>query len=348
MFDALRYSRQTILPEIGEEGQLLLKNARVLVVGAGGLGCPILQYLTAAGVGTIGIVDGDTVNVSNLQRQILFDTCDEGLLKVNAAKKKLQSLNPEVNIATYPYFLTVDNCLDTLTHYDIIVDGTDNFATRYLLNDACVLTNKIHVYGALYKFEGQVSVFNYNNGPTYRCLFPEPPPANTMPNCSEIGVLGVLPGIVGCMQANETLKVILGIGEVLSGKLWTFDALLNTTHSIQFQKLHSNQITQLKKNYDISCTLLPEVSYQEFLEWKKNIPVYLIDVRTEAEYQQRNIGGHLIPLVQLESSLDQIPTDQTLVVHCASGARSAQAVQLLIDKGYGNVYNLKNGLQDVR
>jgi molybdopterin/thiamine biosynthesis adenylyltransferase/rhodanese-related sulfurtransferase len=344
----LRYSRQTILPEIGEEGQLLLKNAHVLVVGAGGLGCPILQYLTAAGVGNIGIVDGDTVNISNLQRQILFDTNDEGLLKVNAAKKHLVALNPEVYIDTYPYFLSVENCLDTLAHYDIVVDGTDNFATRYLINDACVLTHKIHVYGALYKFEGQVSVFNYQQGPTYRCLFPEPPPANTVPNCAEIGVLGVLPGMVGCMQANEVLKIILGIGKVLSGKLWTFDALQNTTHYIQFEKSpHSHQITQLKKNYNIPCATIPEVSYQEYLEWKNKTEVFLIDVRSAREYEQKNIEGHLIPLDLLESSLGQLPTAETIVVHCATGARSARAVELLIEKGFANVYNLKNGLKDV-
>ena len=220
-----RYNRHIILSEIGQKGQDKLSKAKVLVVGAGGLGCPILQYLAAAGVGTIGIVDFDVVEVSNLQRQILFGSSSLGQNKAAAAKERLSDLNNSITINAYPEKLTFQNAIELFNQYDIIVDGTDNFETRYLINDACILTNKPLVFGAIYKFQGQVSVFNYNNGPTYRCAFPNKPKKDTVPNCSEVGVLGVLPGIIGTMQANEVLKIILGIGNVLSGKLLCYDAL---------------------------------------------------------------------------------------------------------------------------
>jgi adenylyltransferase/sulfurtransferase len=347
MFDPLRYSRQTILPEIGIEGQARLQKARVLVVGAGGLGCPLLLYLSAAGVGTIGIVDGDTVNLSNLQRQVLYDSQDIGKMKVDMAQKKLLALNPNITINTYSFYLNKENCLSLFQSYDIIVDGTDHFATRYLINDACVITNKIHVYGALYKFEGQVSVFNYKSGPTYRCLFPHQPAQQLAPNCAEIGVLGVVAGIVGTQQALETLKIILGIGEVLSGKLWTYDGLTNSMHHLLFEKSTNSHSIKTLAEYDITCNNVPEITYQEYLEWKKEIPIFLIDVRNKSEYAEKNIQGHLMPLEQLDLLYTEIPTDQTIVVHCASGMRSKKAVELLLNKGFGQVYHIKNGLLDV-
>lgn len=219
-----RYNRHIILSEIGQQGQDKISNAKVLVVGAGGLGCPILQYLTAAGIGTIGIIDFDVVDISNLQRQVLFGSSSLGQNKAEAAKQRLKDLNNTISIISYPKKLTYKNAITLFNQYDIIVDGTDNFETRYLVNDACIITNKPLVFGAIYKFEGQISVFNYKNGPSYRCLFPNPP-NGTVPNCSEIGVLGVLPAIIGSMQANEILKIILGIGNVLSGKLLCYNAL---------------------------------------------------------------------------------------------------------------------------
>src|ERR1035437_2494874 len=220
-----RYARHIILPEIGLEGQQKLKQAKVLVVGAGGLGCPVLQYLTAAGVGTLGIIDFDTVDESNLQRQVLYSTEDIGKHKAAIAKEKLEKQNPDINLVSHVAHLTSANALEIISQYDIVVDGSDNFATRYLVNDACVILNKVLVFGSIFKFEGQVSVFNYKGGPTYRCLYPEAPAEGDVPNCAEIGVLGVLPGIVGTLQANEVIKIITGIGDILSGKLLTLDAL---------------------------------------------------------------------------------------------------------------------------
>ena len=220
-----RYARHLILPEIGEEGQLKLKQAKILVIGTGGLGCPVLHYLCAAGAGTIGIIDGDKVEESNLQRQILFSSCDVGKQKADVAKEKLSGQNPLIKITAYCQLLTANNALEVITEYDIVIDGSDNFATRYLVNDACVILNKILVFGSIFKFEGQVSVFNYQNGPTYRCLYPEPPSHGEIPNCAEAGVLGVLPGICGTLMANEVIKIITGTGKVLSGELLAFDAL---------------------------------------------------------------------------------------------------------------------------
>jgi molybdopterin/thiamine biosynthesis adenylyltransferase len=232
-----RYSRHLLLSDIGVSGQEKLKSGKVLVVGAGGLGCPVLQYLTAAGVGNIGVIDFDAVDLSNLQRQILYSTNDVGTNKALAAKNRLESLNPLIEITAYPYQLTNKNALELFAKYDLIVDGSDNFSTRYLVNDACILTGKTLVYGAIYKFEGQVTVFNYQDGPSYRCLFPEAPQQGSVPNCSEVGVLGVIPGIIGVYQANEALKIILGIGTVLSGKLLVIDALNNSQLELNIQKI---------------------------------------------------------------------------------------------------------------
>ena len=242
-----RYSRHIILSEIGQEGQNKLSKAKVLVIGAGGLGCPVLQYLTAAGIGCIGIVDFDIVEISNLQRQVLFGTSSLGENKAEAAKKRLEDLNDTISITAYSEKLTHKNAIDLFNQYDIIVDGTDNFATRYLVNDAAIITNKPLVFGAIYKFEGQVSVFNYNNGPSYRCLFPSPPKKDAIPNCSEIGVLGVLPGIIGNMQANEVLKIILGLGKVLSGELLCYNALNNQIVTLKIKRSASTIETILSK-----------------------------------------------------------------------------------------------------
>ena len=250
-----RYNRHIILSEIGQAGQDKISNAKVLVIGAGGLGCPILQYLTAAGVGSIGIVDFDSVNISNLQRQVLFGTSTLGKNKAEAAKQRLEDLNDEISIVAYPKKLTHSNAVDLFHKYDIIVDGTDNFETRYLVNDACIISNKPLVFGAIYKFEGQVSIFNYKNGPSYRCIFPHPPEKGSIPNCSEVGVLGVLPGIIGAMQANEVIKIILEFGNMLSGKLLCFNALTLQNSIIRIsrsektiQSVLKNKETFHKKN----------------------------------------------------------------------------------------------------
>lgn len=248
-----QYSRHLILDEIGVIGQERLKASKVLVIGAGGLGCPILQYLTAAGVGTIGIIDNDTVDQTNLQRQILYTHTDIGKYKTEVAAKRLAKLNPFVNFVVYVEKLTNQNALNLFSCYDIIVDGSDNFPTRYLANDAAILTNKPLVFGSIFKFEGQVTVFNYQNGPTYRCLYPNPPQANTVPNCSEIGVLGVLPGIIGSIQANEVLKIICEIGEVLSGKLFTFNVLTMEQYKLNFKKNNAIKITGLENDYHFFC-----------------------------------------------------------------------------------------------
>ncbi|MBL4668869.1 MAG: HesA/MoeB/ThiF family protein, partial [Flavobacteriales bacterium] len=290
-----RYSRHLSLEKVGLSGQEKLKLAKVLVIGSGGLGCPVLQYLTAAGIGTIGIIDFDNVDETNLQRQILFTTNDIGTNKAVAAGNRLKQLNPYIDFNIYPERLTTKNALNLFSDYDIIVDGTDNFSTRYLVNDACVITNKPLIYGAIYKFEGQVTVFNYQKGPTYRCLFPEPPKAGSVPNCSEIGVLGVLPGIIGTQQANEVLKLILGIGESLSGKLLTYDSLNNSflTLTINRSEKEVQKVLDEKSNfeqidYDFFCGIkideyMNEVSAQELKELLEKESIQVIDVRESYE-----------------------------------------------------------------
>ena len=340
-----RYARHIILPEIGLEGQQKLKQAKVLVVGAGGLGCPVLQYLTAAGVGTLGIIDFDTVDESNLQRQVLYSTEDIGKHKAAIAKEKLEKQNPYINLVSHVAHLTSANALEIISQYDIVVDGSDNFATRYLVNDACVILNKVLVFGSIFKFEGQVSVFNYKGGATYRCLYPEPPVEGDVPNCAEIGVLGVLPGIVGTLQATEVIKIITGIGEVLSGKLLTLDAL-----TMQFNTFTITVNTKNKKidkliDYDSFCGTVKEISVEELKQKIKSKEDFqLIDVREPKEYQLKNIGGILIPLNELEKNLDKISREKEIVVYCASGVRSKKAMTILNKNDFNNVFNLKNGL----
>lgn len=344
-----RYSRHVILPEIGIKGQEKLKQAKVLVIGAGGLGCPVLQYLTAAGVGTIGIIDFDVVDETNLQRQILFDVKDIGKPKVEIAKQKLSGQNPYINFNIYNTKLTKDNALNIFKDYDIIVDGSDNFPTRYLVNDACVIVGKPLVFGSIFKFEGQVSVFNYNSGPTYRCLFPQPPGPQDAPNCSEIGVLGVLPGIIGCLQANETIKIIAGIGEPLSGKLLIFDALTLNTNILEFLLNEENFNIKELIDYETFCGAGDEIKGITVSGLKKKLDdkedIQLIDVREEFEYEICNLGGELLPLNSISNKIDTISKDKPVIVHCHHGGRSAQAINILKEKfEFDNLLNLKGGI----
>jgi sulfur-carrier protein adenylyltransferase/sulfurtransferase len=348
-----RYNRHIILQEFGLEGQEKLKAAKVLVIGSGGLGSPVLLYLAAAGVGTIGIVDDDIVGESNLQRQILFDIEDVGASKALTAERKLKNLNPFINIISYPKRLNSSNALEIIKDFDIVVDGSDNFSTRYLCNDACVILNKPLVFGSIFKFEGQVTVFNYNNGPTYRCLFPEPPLAGEVPNCSQIGVLGVLPGIIGSLQANEVIKVITGIGEVLRGKLFVIDLLKMKSQTYKFSKNPENGNINKLIDYEEFCNERPsnEISeidvfvLQEMIE--KGEEFDLLDVRNPYEVEICEIGGTNIPLDTLENNVSMISRDKKTIVYCHYGSRSLSAIQLLQKKyGFNNLLNLRGGIND--
>ena len=355
--ETTRYSRHLLLPEIGPTGQHKLKAARVLVVGCGGLGCPVLQYLAAAGVGTLGLLDFDTVDDSNLQRQVLYATADVGRPKAVVAAEKLQAQNPFIELRTHQMLLSAANALALFADYDLVVDCSDNFATRYLVNDACVVLGKPLVFGAIFKFEGQVSVFNYQHGPTYRCLFPAPPAPGEAPSCAEIGVLGVLPGLIGTMQAAEALKIILEIGEVLSGSLLVVDALGMRFQTIRFRAVAANQqLRALAPDYAAFCgeaplsavpVRAPEISAEELKAWQQSgRPLQLLDVREPHEHARRSIGGLLIPLGQLAGRLASLPPDVPVVVHCASGVRSQKAALLLLSQGFTEVFSLRDGLAD--
>jgi adenylyltransferase/sulfurtransferase len=351
-----RYSRHIKLNEVGESGQQKLKHANVLVIGAGGLGCPVLQYLSAAGVGTIGIIDFDTIELSNLQRQILFTTEDIGKNKAKVAAKWLSGLNPNVDYIVYPERLTTKNALSLFNDFDIVVDGSDNFATRYLANDAAVITNTPLVYGAIYKFEGQVSVFNYQNGPTYRCLYPEPPSYGAMTNCSDIGVLGVLPGMIGTYQANETLKIILGIGEVLSGKLLLVKALNNDSQKLSVSKDQQEIDKVMSKadefeniDYDALCNTTksvgPEINASELKQLLGNQNMTIIDVRESFEEpRHKELNAKNVPLGVINSVDLELPLDEQIVVYCQHGIRSKTAIEILKKKGYQNLTNLTGGI----
>jgi adenylyltransferase/sulfurtransferase len=358
-----RYDRHIIIQDFGIDAQKKLKAAKVLVIGSGGLGSPVLLYLAAAGVGTIGIVDFDVVDDSNLQRQVLFGTSEVGKPKVEAAKERLQNLNPFISFITYNTQLTSKNALDIIKDYDVVADGTDNFPTRYLVNDACVLLNKPNIYASIFQFEGQVSVFNYTNekgvrGPNYRDLYPTPPPPGLVPSCAEGGVLGVLPGIIGSMQASEVIKVITGIGETLSGRFFVFDALNFETRIFNIKRSENNPlngknptITQLI-DYEQFCgmkaveKLIKEISVDEFNAWKNaDEDLQVIDVREPDEYAEVNIGATLIPLGTVGANADRINRNGKVVVHCKMGGRSAKAIRELEEKfGFENLYNLKGGI----
>ncbi len=344
-----QYNRHLILDEIGTQGQEKLKAAKVLVIGAGGLGCPVLQYLTAAGVGTIGVIDNDVVDQSNLQRQILYTIDDIGKPKAEVAVARLSKLNPFVFFKTYVEKLDIDNAIDTIESYDIVVDGSDNFPTRYLVNDACVLADKPLVFGSIFKFQGQVTVFNYKGGPTYRCLFPDPPAPDTVPNCSAIGVLGVLPGIIGSLQANEVIKMITGIGQVLDGKLMYMDTLTMEQQIVNFQKNEELTIAVLATDYDFFCgigiqdTNIVEISAEALEKDREQYEV--LDVRTVAEFEQFNIGGIHIPLDELSARIKTIITTKPLVVCCQTGIRSKRAIEILSEERDDlEVLNLRSGL----
>jgi sulfur-carrier protein adenylyltransferase/sulfurtransferase len=357
-----RYSRHLIMPEVGMDGQLKLKRARVLTIGTGGLGAPLGLYLAAAGVGHLGLVDFDVVDASNLQRQVTFTTADVGKPKSEAAKARLSALNPAIEIVSYETRLTSDNALELFRDYDIIVDGTDNFPTRFLVNDACVLLGKPNMYGSIFRFEGQATVFGYPGGPCYRCLYPEPPPPGLVPSCAEGGVLGVLPGIVGSIQAMETIKLILGTGEPLVGRLLLFDAL-----AMRFREL------KLKKNPDCPLcgdhrTITKLIDYEEFCGIRgeeapamtDGIPeitatelkarqdrgekVFILDVREPHEYQICNLNGKLIPLGELPRRVNELDSSVEMVVHCRSGKRSADAIHFLQTAGFKKLWNLKGGV----
>jgi sulfur-carrier protein adenylyltransferase/sulfurtransferase len=323
-----RYGRHIILEGFGEEAQLKLQASKVLVVGAGGLGCPALLYLTAAGVGTIGIIDDDVVSGSNLQRQVLFSSEDVGEAKVFAAEKKLKEQNPFITIESYYGRLTKENALSIIGGYDLVLDGSDNFATKYLVNDACVILNKPLVFGAVHKFMAQVSVFNYKDGPTYRCLFSEPPEEGEMPACGEAGVLGVLPGIAGTRQAAEVIKIITGIGEPLSGKLLSFDLLTNETFALEFDAHEENKEIRELGNYAISCRN-DSLSFEKLEQIRKEQEIQLIDVREKKEYDEKNLDGINIPITELEKRITELDPDLLTVVHCKSGTRSKKAIELI-------------------
>ena len=359
--EILRYSRHLIMPEVGMEGQQKLKAARVLCIGAGGLGSPLALYLAAAGVGTLGIVDFDVVDYTNLQRQIIHTTADVGRKKLDSATEKLKAINPFLNVRTFETKLTSENALEIFADFDIIADGTDNFPTRYLVNDACVLTGKPNVYGSIFRFEGQASVFATKKGPCYRCLYPAPPPPGLVPSCAEGGVLGILPGLVGVIQATEAIKLILGKGEPLISRLLLIDAL-----GMKFREL------KLRKNPDCPvCGTHPTVTrlidYNEFCGIRgeetpvtSNVPemqveelkrtldagedIFVLDVREPHEYQICNIGGHLIPLGDLPKRVHELDSSREIVAHCRSGVRSAKAVDFLRQAGFRKVRNLAGGI----
>lgn len=358
-----RYDRHIIIPEFGLEAQKKLKAAKVLVVGSGGLGSPALLYLAAAGVGTIGIIDFDRVDDSNLQRQVLFGVNEVGLPKVEAARQRLSALNPHIKIEVYDLQLNSANALDIIRDYDVVADGTDNFPTRYLVNDACVLLGKPNVYASIFQFEGQVSLFNYRDrngelGPNYRDLYPTPPPPGLVPSCAEGGVLGVLPGIIGSLQALEVIKVVTGIGETMSGRFYIFDALNFESRTFKIKRNPSNPlngdhptITHLI-DYEQFCGLktverkIKEISPEELYDWQvRGEHFQLVDVREPHEFEIVNIGGELIPLGTVLEREGRFNRNKKVVVHCKMGGRSAKAIRQLEEKfGFDNLYNLQGGI----
>ena len=359
--EILRYSRHLIMPEVGMEGQLKLKKAKVLCIGAGGLGSPLAMYLEAAGVGTLGMVDFDVVDFTNLQRQIIHSTGDVGRKKLESAEESIKAINPFVDVRKFETKLTSENALDIFRDFDIVVDGTDNFPTRYLVNDACVLSGKPNVYGSIFRFEGQASVLGTKDGPCYRCWYPEPPPPGLVPSCAEGGVLGILPGLVGVIQATETIKLILGKGEPLIGRVLLIDAI-----GMKFREL------KLRQNPDCPvCGMHPTITklidYQEFCgirgeeapvtnkvpeiqpeELKRRLDagedIFILDVREPHEYQICNINGYLIPLGDLPKRVHELDSSREIVTHCRSGVRSAKAVDFLRQAGFRKVKNLAGGV----
>jgi adenylyltransferase/sulfurtransferase len=363
--DLSRYARHLILPEVGMEGQQKLKAARVLCVGTGGLGSPLALYLAAAGVGTLGLVDFDVVDASNLQRQIIHSTKDIGRSKLDSAEEKLLALNPALNVVKHETMLKSENALEILKDYDIVADGTDNFPTRYLVNDACVLSGKPNVYGSVFRFEGQASVFATREGPCYRCLYPEPPPPGMVPSCAEGGILGILPGLVGVIQATEVIKLILGKGEPLIGRLLLVDALAMRFREVKLHKdpdcpiCGQNPTVTRLIDYQQFCGIAPETPQEQAV--KNGIPqisvkelkrrldagedLFILDVRQPFEYQIANIGGKLIPMYEVPGRLAEIDHNREIVVHCKLGIGSQKVAEFLAQAGYTNVKSLAGGIR---
>ena len=361
--EVARYSRHLIMPEVGMVGQLKLKAASVLCIGAGGLGSPVAMYLAAAGVGRIGIVDFDVVDHSNLQRQVIHGTPDVGRPKLDSARDRLNALNPEVKVETHDVALSSENALELLADYDIIVDGTDNFPTRYLVNDACVILGRPNVYGSIFRFEGQASVFATKDGPCYRCLYPEPPPPGLVPSCAEGGVLGVLPGVIGTIQATEAVKLIMGVGEPLVNRFMIYDALRMRFRELKLRKDPEcpvcgdrPTVTELI-DYEQFCGMMPELTPSDSVDGAEatvedlkarldgGADVFILDVREPQEFQICRIpGSTLIPLGVLPQRLVELEGRDDMVVHCKSGARSAKAVKLLHEAGFSKARNLRGGI----
>lgn len=359
-----RYGRHLIMPEVGMEGQKKLKAASVLLIGAGGLGSPVGLYLAAAGIGRIGIVDFDVVDYSNLQRQIMHSTKDVGRPKLDSAKERLEGINPFVKIETHELRLSSENALALFAQYDIVVDGTDNFPTRYLVNDACVLTGKPNVYGSIFRFEGQASVFATNDGPCYRCLYPEPPPPGLVPSCAEGGVLGILPGIIGTIQANETVKLIIGKGDPLIGRLLLFDALKMKFREMKLRKnpecpvCGSHRTITKLIDYEAFCGVQPgwdsyareeqfEITVDQLKKrLDKKDDIFILDVREPQEYEICNLKGHLIPLRELPKRINELDTAKEIVVHCKIGGRSRTAVEFMKQAGFRKIKNLVGGIDE--
>ena len=361
--EILRYSRHLIMPEVAMQGQLKLKAARVLCVGTGGLGSPLALYLAAAGVGTLGLVDFDVVDYTNLQRQILHFTSDVGRPKLDSAIDKLTAVNPFVQVKRFDTFLNSENALEIFRDFDIIADGTDNFATRYLVNDACVLSGKPNVYASIFRFEGQASIFGTKEGPCYRCLYPEPPPPGLVPSCAEGGVLGVLPGLLGVIQATEVIKLILGSGDPLIGRLLLVDSLAMRFRELRVRKdpdcpvCGSNPTVTALIDYNEFCGIrgeesnapasaaVPEVQVEDLKRhFDANDNIFLLDVREPHEYQICNLGGYLIPLCDLPKRIHELDSSREIIVHCRSGARSAKAVEFLRQAGFRRSSNLAGGI----
>ena len=359
--EVLRYSRHLIMPEVGMEGQLKLKAAKVLCIGAGGLGSPLAMYLAAAGVGTLGMVDFDVVDSTNLQRQIIHSTEDVGRKKLDSAEESIRGINPFVEVRKFETKLTSANALSIFQDFDIVVDGTDNFPTRYLVNDACVLSGKPNVYGSIFRFEGQASVLATKDGPCYRCWYPEPPPPGLVPSCAEGGVLGILPGLVGVIQATETIKLILGKGEPLIGRVLLVDALgmkfcqlklrknsdcpVCGTHPTITRLIDYQEFCGIRGGEALVTTKVPEIQVEEL---KRRLDagedIFILDVREPHEYQICNLNGHLIPLSDLPKRVHELDSSREIVAHCRSGVRSAKAVDFLRQAGFRKVNNLAGGV----
>lgn len=362
--EVLRYSRHLIIPEVGMKGQKLLKASRVLIIGAGGLGSPLGLYLAAAGVGTLGIVDFDVVELTNLQRQILHTTNDIGRPKLDSAREAIQALNPHVHVIGHDVRLSSENALEILKDYDVVVDGTDNFATRYLVNDACVILGKPNVYGSIFRFDGQVTVFDAKRGPCYRCLYPTPPPPGLIPSCAEGGVLGVLPGVIGTLQALEVIKLIVGQGDPLVGRLLLFDALQMKFRELKLRKdpacpvCGEHATIHELIDYEEFCGIRPPAGNHNAIHGEKEITVeqlkarlergediQLVDVREPHEYEIVNLGAKLIPLRKLPERVQELDASKEIVVHCKVGERSERAAEFLRSVGFSDVKNLVGGIR---